>query len=153
MWFSAKYFLLITVLLPFTEAGFRCFFGNWACTAGCVVLGQSSGLCDSDKICHCSENKININHFRAMLPSRCLLGQSACEGTCHAIGRSTGVCKNNDCACSDTYISPSEFALCAAESTCRMHCQSGGYATGNCDGWACNCVSNRNSGGLESPTE
>lgn len=33
----------------------------------------------------------------------------------------------NDCECDDTYLSPSEFALCAAESTCRLDCQRQGY--------------------------
>jgi hypothetical protein len=26
-----------------TQGGLRCTFGNWACTAGCVALGQTSG--------------------------------------------------------------------------------------------------------------
>ena len=59
------------------------------------------------------------------------------------------------------FLTPSEFLLCAAESTCRLDCQvtfsflqlaslpggtsdsfspqAKGHATGQCDGWACNC--------------
>ena len=45
------------------------------------------------------------------------------KGTCQAIGRSGGTCDKYGCTCSDRYLSPSEFLLCAAESTCRTHCQ------------------------------
>ena len=30
---------------------------------------------------------------------------------------------NLDCQCDETYLTGSEFALCAAESTCRLDCQ------------------------------
>ena len=33
----------------------------------------------------------------------------------------------NDCQCDSTYLNPSEFALCAAESTCRLDCQRQGW--------------------------
>ena len=29
----------------------RCFFGDWACDAGCKVLGQSTGTCDDEDKC------------------------------------------------------------------------------------------------------
>merc|ERR1712107_347146 len=50
------------------------------------------------------------------LPSRCMLGESVCQGTCHAIGRAHGVCDKYGCTCSDRFLTPSEFLLCAAES-------------------------------------
>jgi hypothetical protein len=40
----------VFVLTQF-KAGFRCFFGDWACSGGCKVLGQKSGLCDDDGKC------------------------------------------------------------------------------------------------------
>ena len=43
--------LTMTVLmasLAVTQAGFRCTLGNWACTASCVTLGQTSGVCDGE---------------------------------------------------------------------------------------------------------
>ena len=129
----------------------RCTFGNWACSAGCVLLGQSSGLCDDHGACWCSENSINFDHFRALLPSRCDLGESVCTTTCHSMGRANGTCNRFGCECSDRwarttshkgsapfvtyvrfkgtlqtssrFISPSEFLLCGADSTCRIHCQ------------------------------
>ena len=63
------------------------------------------------------------------MPSRCDLGESFCEATCNSIGRTGGKCVDdgNDCQCDDTYLSPSQFALCAAESTCRLDCQRQGY--------------------------
>ncbi|XP_023325302.1 teneurin-3 [Eurytemora carolleeae] len=136
-----KSLILVAALVPLCSAGFRCTFGNWACTTGCVFLGQTSGVCDANWDCHCSEKSISLNSFKRLLPSRCLLGDSFCEGTCHAMGRSNGTCKDNNCSCSNTYLTPSEFLLCAAESTCRTHCQANGSATGVCLGWSCECKS------------
>merc|ERR1712055_350981 len=129
----------IFLLLGAANAGFRCTFGNWACTAGCVGLGQTSGLCDDAGVCHCSAKSISLSNFHAMLPSRCTLGESFCQGTCHSLGRATGTCGTYGCTCSDRFLTPSEFLLCAAESTCRLDCQAKGHATGQCEGWACNC--------------
>merc|ERR1711934_968389 len=87
---------------------------------------------------------ISIADFREILPSRCTLGKSFCEGTCNAIGRRTGACETGKgCECSEEKLSPSQFALCAAESTCRLDCQANGKATGECDGWNCKCQSNK----------
>ena len=76
----------------------------------------------------CSEQDFNL--LESLLPSRCDLGESFCAGTCHSIGRKTGICVNvdnagdaEDCQCSDEKISPTEFALCAMESTCRTQGQ------------------------------
>ena len=46
-----------------------------------------------------------------------------------------------DCQCSDEKLTPKQFALCAAESTCRLDCQAKGKATGECRGWNCKCQS------------
>jgi hypothetical protein len=74
------------------------------------------------------------------LPSRCTVGAQFCQSTCHAIARRDGSCVHGQgCECSDERISPSEFALCAVESTCRTHCQGQGQATGRCTGWRCEC--------------
>merc|ERR1711997_954712 len=143
---SMKKFLLAVLLLVIvtkSEAGFRCTLGgDEGCSAGCVLLGQTSGTCDDDGECWCSEKS---NDFNALLPSRCHLGRSFCEGTCNAIGRRTGECRtvNNslDCQCSDEKLTPKQFALCAAESTCRLDCQAKGKATGECRGWNCKCQS------------
>merc|ERR1712080_449826 len=138
---TMKRFLLLLALLATVQAGFRCTFGDWACTAGCVVLGQTSGLCDDNGKCWCSENSIGLDSFRALLPSRCTLGESFCEGTCHSLGRASGSCDRFGCECSDRFLTPNEFLLCAAASTCRMDCQAKGRATGVCEGWACVCKS------------
>ena len=89
-----KFLLLLFLSTVSVHAGFRCTLGNWACTAGCVVLGQTSGkllvpyvllqntsegLCDDDGKCWCSERSIALSDFRALLPSRCDLGQSVCD--------------------------------------------------------------------------
>jgi len=139
-----KSFLVLVSVLSVASAGFRCTFGNFACSASCVALGQTSGVCDGEGDCHCSERSISLSNLKALLPSRCNLGVSACEVTCHAIGRVGGTCKNNDCTCSDTFISPTEFALCGAASTCRLDCQRRGLASGDCNGWKCECVTNQN---------
>ena len=34
--------------------------------------------------------------------------------------------KFKGCQCSKEKLSPKQFALCAAESTCRIHCQANG---------------------------
>ena len=47
-------FTIIFLTLSFvylSEAGFRCFFGDSACSLGCKVLGQSGGTCDNDNKC------------------------------------------------------------------------------------------------------
>merc|ERR1712018_458815 len=89
---------------------------------------------------------MGINDYLELLPSRCDLSDDVCRITCNAIGRKNGVCEETengkeDCECSDERISPSEFALCAAESTCRADCQRRGKASGRCDGWSCQCLS------------
>ena len=45
------------------------------------------------------------------------------QGTCHALGRNTGTCGTYGCTCSDEFLTPDQFLLCAAASTCRMDCQ------------------------------
>merc|ERR1712141_623062 len=103
--------LLVSTSL--VSAGFRCTLGNWACTASCVTLGQTSGICDGDGDCQCSEKSISLSNLKNLLPSRCDLGESFCEATCNSVGRTGGKCVDdgNDCECDDTYLSPSEFAL------------------------------------------
>merc|ERR1711963_244732 len=118
-----RQFTIIFLTLSFvyiSEAGFRCFFGDSACSLGCKILGQKTGLCDDDNKCWCSEQPINLNDFRELLPSRCTLGEDFCQITCHAIGRRDG----------------------ASESTCRADCQRRGKASGRCDGWRCECLTN-----------
>merc|ERR1739846_186103 len=117
--------ILICLSLAYvSEAGFRCFWGDWACSAGCKVLGQRTGTCDDDGKCWCSEQSLNLDDLRELLPSRCTLGLAFCQGTCHAIGRRDGKCQYGEgCECSEERISPAEFAMCAAESTCRADCQ------------------------------
>merc|ERR1712141_734576 len=129
------------------SAGFRCTLGQWACSASCVTLGQTSGICDGEGECICSERSISLDSLRALLPSRCNLGESVCEGTCNAIGRTGGKCRENDvgaldCDCDDTFLTGSQFALCGAESTCRLDCQRRGFASGECEGWNCKCNTN-----------
>ena len=49
-----KTIFLVTILfvtLTKIEAGIRCSIGDKACSAGCVILGQSSGICDDDGEC------------------------------------------------------------------------------------------------------
>merc|ERR1719436_526178 len=111
--------ILLLAAVHVSNAGFRCTFGDWACTAGCVMLGQTSGICDQENTCWCSERSIGLSDLRALLPSRCDLGAGFCEATCHSLGRSGGSCDRFGCECSDTFLSPSQFLLCAAESTCR----------------------------------
>merc|ERR1712130_256506 len=140
----------ITVLLCLTSianAGFRCKLGgNVACTTSCVALGQTSGVCDQEDDCNCSEKSITLSSLERLLPSRCNLGPKFCKATCESLGRQGGTCEdgNTECVCSDQFISPKEFALCAADSTCRLDCQRQGKATGQCFGWSCKCQSNRN---------
>merc|ERR1711997_1036722 len=133
------------------SAGFRCTLGQWACSASCVTLGQTSGICDGEGECNCSERSISLSNLRKLLPSRCNLGEPFCEGTCNAIGRTGGKCGVNDdgaqdCQCDDTFLTGSQFALCGAESTCRLDCQRRGMASGECDGWNCVCTTNASPG-------
>ena len=44
--------IFVTLSLAYvSEAGFRCFFGDSACSLGCNILGQSDGTCDNDNKC------------------------------------------------------------------------------------------------------
>merc|ERR1712096_85330 len=135
--------LTLMLLLVCVKSGFRCSLGEFACSASCKVLGQSEGTCKDDGECFCSEHPVNIADFKALLPSRCQIGASFCASTCHSIGRRDGACNqdNTDCTCSEENVSAEEFALCAAESTCRLDCQRKGSASGVCKGWSCECVS------------
>ena len=70
----------------------------------------------------------SLSDIQALLPSRCDLGESFCEKTCNSIGRTGGKCVTDsngelDCQCDETLLTGSQFALCAAESTCRLDCQ------------------------------
>ena len=139
--------IVILSTLSLGEAGIRCSIGgDTLCTFGCVILGQTSGICDSENVCHCSEQSISLDDIKALVPSRCDLGESFCVGTCNAVGRRGGSCANNEegnmrCTCDEEFLTASEFSLCAAESTCRIDCQARGSATGRCDGWKCTCQS------------
>merc|ERR1712241_75544 len=153
-WWSFRMFmgrLSLTVLVlmvstSLVSGGFRCTLGQWACSASCVTLGQTSGICDGEGECNCSERSISLSNLRDLLPSRCNLGESFCEGTCNAIGRTGGKCVEKDgvqdCQCDETFLTGSQFALCGAESTCRLDCQRRGLASGECDGWNCVCSTN-----------
>ena len=143
---SLSLLLTLASMVAVTSAGFRCTLGEWACSASCVTLGQTSGICDSEDECNCSEKSISLSNLKTLLPSRCNLGEGFCSATCNAIGRSGGACVagENNCECADSYLSPTEFALCAAESTCRLDCQRQGKASGECVGWKCVCKSSDN---------
>merc|ERR1712130_503779 len=99
----------ITVLLcliSIANAGFRCKLGgNVACTTSCVALGQTSGVCDQEDDCNCSEKSITLSSLERLLPSRCNLGPKFCKATCESLGRQGGTCEdgNTECVCSDQF--------------------------------------------------
>merc|ERR1711988_46749 len=111
--------LLLIVLLGLASpalAGFRCTLGEWACTASCVTLGQTSGLCTDEGECQCSERSISLNNLRALLPSRCHLGASFCAATCNSIGQKNGTCVEKDsgetdCQCEVTSVPLSSLSV------------------------------------------
>ena len=78
-------------------------------------------------LAHLTPHLSSLSNLRDLLPSRCNLGESFCEGTCNAIGRTGGKCLEKDgvqdCQCDETFLTGSQFALCGAESTCRLDCQ------------------------------
>ena len=55
---SLSLLVTLTTMVAVTRAGFRCTLGDWACSASCVTLGQTSGICDSENDCICSEKSI-----------------------------------------------------------------------------------------------
>ena len=65
---TMKIFLIVALAFGLTEAGFRCTFGDTACSASCVVLGHTSGNCDQDRECICSERPIDLDTFRGLEP-------------------------------------------------------------------------------------
>merc|ERR1712117_808539 len=74
---------LLILLFGFASpalAGFRCSLGEFACTASCVTLGQTSGLCTDEGECQCSERSISLDNLKALLPSRCHLQLHWTEG-------------------------------------------------------------------------
>merc|ERR1711893_240917 len=86
--------LLISCLVTLSNAGLRCRLGgNVACTASCVALGQTSGVCDEENDCNCSEKSITLSTLEKLLPSRCNQGVKFCEATCESIGRQGGTCE------------------------------------------------------------
>ena len=52
--------MLVVVESSLVMGGFRCTLGEWACSASCVTLGQTSGICDSERECICSEKSIRL---------------------------------------------------------------------------------------------
>merc|ERR1719495_2651008 len=107
----AVLFAGLVLLSSGAEGGFRCSVGNFlsllssslgdsACSAVCVTLGQTSGICSDDGTCNCSERSIDLKTLKAMVPSRCNLGEEVCRSSCHAIGRRDGACVTpNSCQC------------------------------------------------------
>ena len=108
---TMKLLLIFALAFGLSEAGFRCTFGDWACSAGCVTLGQSSGyvklieplekishfwsffrMCDDDGKCWCSERSIDWDTIKGLLPSRCDVSLELCQGSCHALGFRDGAC-------------------------------------------------------------
>lgn len=86
--------------------------------------------------------------LRPLVPSKCKIGASFCDNACKAIGRYNGVCNadNTDCDCSDDWVTPKQYGLCASETICRLDCQANKKATGKCvksGGWDCECESNK----------
>jgi len=82
-----------------------------------------------------------------LVPSKCKISESFCNKACSAIGRKSGVCNddNTDCDCSDDWVTPKQYGLCASETICRLDCQANGKASGKCvksGGWDCECESN-----------
>ena len=55
---SISLLVILATLTSTSMAGFRCTLGNWACSASCVTLGQTSGICDQEGDCICSEKSI-----------------------------------------------------------------------------------------------
>jgi len=85
-------------------------------------------------------------NLRPLVPSKCKISESFCNKACSAIGRKNGVCNadNTDCDCSDDWVTPKQYGLCASETICRLDCQANGKATGKCvksGGWDCECES------------
>merc|ERR1712226_1702885 len=69
--------ILICLSLAYvSEAGFRCFWGDWACSSGCKVLGQRTGTCDDNGKCWCSEQSLNLDDLRELLPFKMYFGIS-----------------------------------------------------------------------------
>ncbi len=50
---------------------------------------------------------------------------------CNAMGRESGSCNaKKECTCSEKYLTPEQFALCAAETSCQLNCKRKGYDQG-----------------------
>ena len=90
-------------------------------------------------------------NLKPLVPSKCKISDSFCDKSCKSIGRYNGVCNsdNTDCDCSDDWVTPEQYGLCASETICRLDCQANGKATGKCvnGGWDCECESNLNQRG------
>jgi len=87
-------------------------------------------------------------NLKPLVPSKCKISASFCDKACTSIGRYNGTCNadNTDCDCSDDWVTPKQYGLCASETICRLDCQANGKATGKCvknGGWDCECESNR----------
>ena len=86
-------------------------------------------------------------NLRPLVPSKCKISVTFCDKACKAIGRYNGVCNadNTDCDCSDDWVTPKQYGLCASKTICRLDCQAHGKATGNCvnGGWDCECESRK----------
>jgi len=89
-------------------------------------------------------------NLRPLVPSKCKISESFCNKACQAIGRYNGVCNadKTDCDCSEDWVTPKQYGLCANDMICRLDCQANGKATGDCvdkgsdiTGWDCKCSS------------
>ena len=54
-----------------------------------------------------------------------------CQTLCNAMGRESGSCNaKKECTCSEKFLTPEQFALCAAETSCLLNCKRKGYDQG-----------------------
>merc|ERR1712012_1474583 len=153
-----------------------------ACKIGCKATGHTTGACDENDKCWCSENDFNffkdvgdwidkldisdvisnqINKFKrkidkwdvsenlkTLVPSKCKISESFCSKACHAIGKKKGTCNADftDCDCSDDFVTPKQYGLCAMDTVCNLRCMKKKFARGDCVGekgaeWDCKCFS------------
>merc|ERR1712096_147401 len=86
------------------------------------------------------------DNLRALVPSKCKISLDFCDKACRAIGKLNGRCNSDftDCDCSDDWVTPIQYGLCASQTICVLDCQAKGKATGECKkggGWDCECKS------------
>jgi len=129
------------------RSSFSCKIHESVCKYWCRIAGHSTGSCDIEGECLCSEEDLEkyICDPNEEGPGN-KTQHTLCAGWCQLKGKQSGDCDTNakECVCTGAELG-AKHAKCIDDTVCSMWCQiKERKATGKCEGehnWDCVCKS------------